>query len=1024
MLTGLYPESAHFIYELLQNAEDQGAQTVRFTLNPDCLHFEHDAPRLFDLRDVEGITSIGDSWKVDQPTQIGKFGVGFKAVFSYTRTPAIHSGPYRFRIRDLVVPELLTDVPSFNVLPTFFSFPFDHETNPAVRAVDEISRGLRAIDDSSLLFLSSIKKIEYILPDGSRGSVCRFEVDGVTQIVILSPGEPRRWRHWLRFKREVTIDEDGETKPCIIGLAFAMSQAGEDEEGSQLPLEVNWRLVPVDPGRVFVYFPAVKETSNLRFHVHAPFASTVARDSVRDTSGNRALRDAIGTLLVESLEDVRARRLLTVEFLECLPLAEDSLPPLYQPLRSALISAFRERDLTPTKAGGHAPAQGLYRGPAEIVGVLSDEDLRLLVPETVGRRWAANPPQRNQRADKYLASLQIPEWGWKELHTAFSGFSFNADRCARIENWMTRKPDDYLLRVNALLGEAIARVGPIRWFPQTPRLIRAVRNRKTRHVTPDRAFFPPETENPGEVPIVKEATYAGGRSEVRQANARRFLESVGVREYNEQALVADLLRRYSGKSRPKVADHRRHVPRIVAFWRRHPEEAKRMLTQGTAFLLGESLQKKGDSLFWCQPDRLCLDEPFEQTDLAALVPPLRPYLLWSGYGELGLPDFGKFAVDVGVMDRLKVVPASCSMNPLSHQLCEDARRDGVRVRGETAINEDYAVEGLTGLLRNPSLALARAILRMLRTVRIESATARYRPSRQHKIRVAPSQFVQELAEASWLPDNAGGFGRPREMSAATLHTEIDIDDMERILAAVGFGSEELAAKEQSKAKDAQAVELGFQTASVACAIAEAFRESGLDPAVAAELLRSQRRRQELPGEPVADPERRRQGVRVSRENRPLRESVLKERSAQPGLDRVSAEARAYLRAKYTNGAGTLICQLCQGEMPFRLATGEHYFEAVQCIRGLDRHYFENRLALCPVCAAKYQHTRVTTDDQVRQSLIDTPDGGDGPGITLEVVLLEGACRIYIVAKHAIDLRAVLEAPLDEGLLRGQEELGD
>lgn len=105
LLTDLYPDNAHFIYELLQNAEDPRASIVRFTLTGDAVEFEHDGERLFDLRDVESITSIGASTKRDDPTSIGKFGVGFKAVFAYTHTPEIHSGEFHFRIRDLVLPE-------------------------------------------------------------------------------------------------------------------------------------------------------------------------------------------------------------------------------------------------------------------------------------------------------------------------------------------------------------------------------------------------------------------------------------------------------------------------------------------------------------------------------------------------------------------------------------------------------------------------------------------------------------------------------------------------------------------------------------------------------------------------------------------------------------------------------------------------------------------------------------------------------------------------------------------------------
>ena len=37
-----YPDRAHFVYELLQNAEDAGATEVSFILTPDRLVCEHD----------------------------------------------------------------------------------------------------------------------------------------------------------------------------------------------------------------------------------------------------------------------------------------------------------------------------------------------------------------------------------------------------------------------------------------------------------------------------------------------------------------------------------------------------------------------------------------------------------------------------------------------------------------------------------------------------------------------------------------------------------------------------------------------------------------------------------------------------------------------------------------------------------------------------------------------------------------------------------------------------------------------
>lgn len=77
----VYPDNAHFIYELLQNAEDTGATEAHFTLSADRLAFEHNG-RPFEIKDIEGITDIGEGTKAADDEKIGRFGVGFKAVFA------------------------------------------------------------------------------------------------------------------------------------------------------------------------------------------------------------------------------------------------------------------------------------------------------------------------------------------------------------------------------------------------------------------------------------------------------------------------------------------------------------------------------------------------------------------------------------------------------------------------------------------------------------------------------------------------------------------------------------------------------------------------------------------------------------------------------------------------------------------------------------------------------------------------------------------------------------------------------
>ncbi|HLP82405.1 MAG TPA: hypothetical protein VK141_10515, partial [Nitrosomonas sp.] len=268
LLTDLYPDNAHFIYELLQNAEDAGATQVTFILNEDNIEFEHNGNRLFSLADVDSITSIGVSTKKDDPTSIGKFGVGFKAVFAYTNTPEIQSGEYHFRIRDLVIPEMITPIiPSLGEKRTRFIFPFDNPKKSIENARLEIERNLRQLDENTLLFLSNIEKIEYLLPDSTMGCLRRGNnKDYRTEIIVQPPGTTEEMSFFfLRFEKMVHVhDDEGSDKSCKIAVAFSVAENRQQhsEESDNQKAKKNaprWGIKPLKSGRVFIYFPAEKE---------------------------------------------------------------------------------------------------------------------------------------------------------------------------------------------------------------------------------------------------------------------------------------------------------------------------------------------------------------------------------------------------------------------------------------------------------------------------------------------------------------------------------------------------------------------------------------------------------------------------------------------------------------------------------------------------------------------------------------------------------------------------------------------
>src|SRR6266481_2582594 len=129
LLGQLYSERTHFIFELIQNAEDAGATELTFSLFADRLEVRHDG-RDFTIADVRGICGVGQATKADDLTQIGKFGIGFKAVYAYTNGPRIHSGTESFRIEKYVRPYAVDPLAEL-VAGTVFVFPFDRPEVPA-----------------------------------------------------------------------------------------------------------------------------------------------------------------------------------------------------------------------------------------------------------------------------------------------------------------------------------------------------------------------------------------------------------------------------------------------------------------------------------------------------------------------------------------------------------------------------------------------------------------------------------------------------------------------------------------------------------------------------------------------------------------------------------------------------------------------------------------------------------------------------------------------------------------------------
>lgn len=104
VVNNLYSKETRFLYELIQNAEDNSYSTVTangeepflaFKVYPDRIIIESNEDG-FSESDIRAICSVGNSTKKHSAGYIGEKGIGFKSVFKVAQKVHIHSGPFSF----------------------------------------------------------------------------------------------------------------------------------------------------------------------------------------------------------------------------------------------------------------------------------------------------------------------------------------------------------------------------------------------------------------------------------------------------------------------------------------------------------------------------------------------------------------------------------------------------------------------------------------------------------------------------------------------------------------------------------------------------------------------------------------------------------------------------------------------------------------------------------------------------------------------------------------------------------------
>jgi hypothetical protein len=762
LLGHLYSDRTHFIFELIQNAEDAGATELSFTVSPDRLEVGHDG-RPFTEADVRGLCGVAQSSKSGDLTQIGRFGIGFKSVYAYTRNPRVYSGAERFRIESFVRPFALDPATEPDTGPgdpgadngrTRFVFPFDLDGVPAPTAVTEIAAALNRLEPTTLLFLRRLSRLRVAGTGVTEATLVRGTEPGPAggQRISVSKDLPISKVTWLAWSRSLAAHRGPGASALAVEIAFRVDPGATPQISPQIS--------PLDRSPLSVFFPTEKETF-LGFVAQGPYRTTPARDNVPEHDpANQDFVAGTAALLAEVIPGLRDAGLLTVTALTALPLDPARFPPgsMFRPLFDVVRASLGSEPLIPAADGAPHPAGDLaLAADPGLIGLLSPDQLGALLGAGRPLFWAdpAITPEATPVLWRYLRDeLGCPELTADALVTR-AGAAFLA---AQPDPWLARyyaflHTDTRLWRPSANPDEPAA---PARTQP----IIRLEDGRQVRAFTADgrpAAYLPDFGDRPDLVTV--------RRAVAADPAARRFLLALGLAEPDRVAAVLDgVLPRYDGLDLDAL-DPARHQADLeyvaVTLEEATPADRDRILERlrDTTFLVGENAATREPRLL--PPSRL-----YQRSK------PLELYFDGNPGVWFARDTYGPWLVQLRALGvRQDVQLTAREPGPSGHvTLVTDFGRNE---RGLDGFDPAAELDGLDFALGHPGHALAEYVWNRLLS-----------PHRQLISGVVERSVLMSFADATrdtvtsaigvaaqaaaWLPHPDGTFRRPAEVSLDDL----------------------------------------------------------------------------------------------------------------------------------------------------------------------------------------------------------------------------------------------------------------
>lgn len=1001
----IYPDKAHFIYELLQNAEDTQATETSIELYQEKLVFTHNG-RPFDEKDIDGICTIGASNKKNDETTIGKFGVGFKSVFLYTNSPKIWSEKYKFKIENLILPSKLDENSKHH--GTKFEFPFNNEDKPPKIAFSEIKDSLDELSQITLLFLKKIKILKIKITFDSKihtYEISKKQLQGnLVKVSYLNNIKKNNEFYYLVFSKQ------SEQITQKINIAFQLILRSENKK---INLDVGYAkqfsIISADPGLVSVSFPLAKETSKLKFFINAPFITDRARSSLKNHETNDKLFIELQDLFLETIQKLNVMNFLNREFYEILPISRDELTENYEQLRVFIIKILRENKFLKTASNKLECSQNLLKGPKELRELLSDDDLKFILTNQSDKFWAM-PVNASSRINILYNDLNLDNF---DGHNLLDFLEMNAeiydDDLNSLEKWtpQTLKNDfmewinkknitwhqkfySYLFSLEEYEQKKIDEYNISNWL--------IFRLSEENYSTKDNLYFPEEIGsqflNTIDYKLLDE-----GINKKLKAEVKSFFNHVGVKKFDEKEKIKLILKeRYHYKNfNPKIED----MILFLEYYKQNPNEIE--ILNEKIFLNSDNKYTYAYQIYVNREE----DKGFEE--FINLKNKTKKYdfqhfkKLSENYLDIKIDQqlLENFTVALGAQKEIQIYYGALKKNnPEYNSLISDLYKTKEVL--QTRISKDFYIEDLEKVLKNTiSKDLSVLIWNTINSkYKNNIFRALYKPNNKFSTRSAPSFLMTLLRDNNWLYSNKDKYLSPSDLSKETINSIYSFDESWESLKYLEFGKNEQKNLETEERLKNTIKEIGINEnfVDVFKKIQETFSIDELSTLI--EKEQEKRESSTISEDEVKNSSFRSRRTKEMADEAPERFFEIRKRSVPSGASSETKNlATRYLIQEYTS-EGVLCCQICNKQVPFKLNNGNFYFEKVRFLDNLRRDHQHNFIALCANHSAMFQYTL-----NENENLVDKIKNIETNFIEIEIG--QKLHKIYFTQKHILDLKAII-----------------